>query len=325
MSPSQPTASAFELLVLDPAGRIRFGNARANAWLARGDGVRRANGAMAAEHRGSRDALTRLLRLTLDDAKAQLPARPRVMPLPRPGRLPLIAVALPITGGRCHADFELGAAVLLRDPEAIALPPADVAREVFGLTAAEAAVALALAADRTLKEIASERRCSVNTVRTLIGRVFDKTGCRRQSELVRVIGALNDALSAGSGLASGLALAGQPVFDRIAASHLRALLQLPLHAPPNQHATIVARGFAPGDRTGFHLHGCGHEIVCVLDGSLTMQYVDTPAIDTRAGEAIYVAPGVVHQGVNTSADGALTLFHIGIGPAGSIDRRNLGS
>jgi DNA-binding CsgD family transcriptional regulator/quercetin dioxygenase-like cupin family protein len=241
--------------------------------------------------------------------------------------LPLIAVAVPITGGRPQADFELGAAIQLRDPEAVEQPPGDVAREVFGLTAAEAAVALALAADRTLKEIAHQRRCSINTVRTLVGRVFVKTGCRRQSELVRVIGALTDALSAGNGLASGLALTapGQPLFDRIAASHLRALLQLPLHAPPNQHATIVARGFAPGDRTGYHLHGCGHEIVCVLEGSLTMQYVDTPAVDTRAGEAIYVAPGVVHQGVNTSADGALTLFHIGIGPAGSIDRRNLGS
>lgn len=321
VSPSSP--AAFELLVLDPGGRIRFGNAQASEWLAQGDAVCRRRGGLAAANVPSRDALDRLLRATLADAAGKAPAVPRVVPLRRRGRLPLIAVALPITG---DPRFELGAVVLLRDPEVLDLPPAAMLCEAFGLTRAEASVALGLFAGQALKDIAAARRTSVNTVRTLLGRVFAKTGCRRQSELVRLVGALNDARAAGAGLAAGLSAAGLRLeearrlqsFDR-----LRALLRLPLHAPPDQHATIVSRGFAPGDDTGYHVHGCGHEIVCVLQGSLTMEYPGQTPVATGPGEAIYVAPGVVHRGANASESQPLSLFHIGIGPGGSIDRRNL--
>ena len=78
-------------------------------------------------------------------------------------------------------------------------------------------------------------------------------------------------------------------------------MALPLRAPPDQHATIVSRGFAPGDDTGYHVHDCGHEIVCVLGGSLTMEYPGEASVETASGEAIYVAPGVVHRGVNAAA------------------------
>jgi quercetin dioxygenase-like cupin family protein len=163
-------------------------------------------------------------------------------------------------------------------------------------------------------------------VRTLVGRVFAKTGCRRQAELVRLVGALNDARAAAAGVSAGLATAAPllaAAAQRETVRRLRALLELPLSAPPDQHATIVSRGFAPGDDTGYHVHGCGHEIVCVMDGALTMEYPSQAPIETVAGEAIYVAPGVVHRGVNTSASCALSLLHVGIGPGGSIDRRDL--
>ena len=325
ISELQDASAAFELVVLDPTGRIRFSNAKASAWLAQGDTLCLLRGGVAAASRNARDALQRLISATLADATACTPAVPRVVPLPRPGRLPLMAIGLPITRGRHFADFELGAAILFRDPEVLELPPAHMVREVFGLTPAESEVALAMGSGSGLKDIARRRACSVNTVRTLAGRVFQKTGCRRQSEVVRVIGALNDVLAAGAGLAVGLSLAPQHerVFANASLTHFNALLDLPLRAPPNQHATIVSRGFAPGGDTGFHLHGCGHEIVCVLEGSLTMEYVGQPTSQTGAGQAIYVAPGVIHRGVNVDSATALSLFHVGIGPAGSIDRRNI--
>ena len=321
----QATPVAFELVVLDPAGRIRFSNARASTWLAKGDTLCTLRRGVAAANRSGRDVLQRLIDTTLADAAACTPAVPRVVPLPRHGRLPLMAIGLPITREHRFADFELGAAILFRDPEVPELPPLDMVREVFGLTRAESEVALAIGSGGSLKELARKRGCSVNTVRTLVDRVFQKTGCRRQSEVVRVIGALTDILAAGAGLASGLALAAprhESAFAHAALTRYNALLNLPLRAPPNQHATIVSRGFAPGGETGFHLHGCGHEIVCVLEGSLTMEYVGQPTTQTDAGEAIYVAPGVIHRGVNANTN-ALSLFHVGIGPAGSIDRRNI--
>lgn len=320
----QPAQQAFELIVLDPAGRVRFSDAHASALLANGNAVCRSGGGVSATDRTGRDALERLMRCTLADAAADTAAVPRVVPLPRTGRLPLIAIGLPITRSRRHADFELGAVILLRDPEHVHVPPKRVVRDMFGLTVAEADVAMAIASGHTLKEVALLRTCSLNTVRTLAGRVLAKTGCRRQAEVVRLLGALNDALAAASGLASGAALAAAVGDDlsRRACSQYETLLRLPLHAPPNQHATVVSRAFAPGDDTGFHLHGSGHEIVCVLEGSLTMEYRDRPASATGAGEAIYVPPGVIHRGINADRGNPLSLFHIGIGPAGSIDRRN---
>lgn len=120
----------------------------------------RRGGGLAAASRANRAALERLVRITLADAASDAPAVPRVAPLPRPGRLPLIAIALPIAG---KPDFELGAVVLLRDPDIIELPTLAVLGEVFGLTRAEAAVAMALFADGTVKGIAAARRTSVNT------------------------------------------------------------------------------------------------------------------------------------------------------------------
>src|ERR1044071_6084901 len=102
--------AAFDLVVLDPAGRIRFSNAQASAWLANGDAVCRLRGGLSAPSRAGREALDRLIRSTLADAAALVPAMPRVVPLPRHGRLPLVAVGLPITRSRSHADCELGAA-----------------------------------------------------------------------------------------------------------------------------------------------------------------------------------------------------------------------
>ncbi|MDM0107265.1 hypothetical protein QTH97_20135 [Variovorax sp. J22R24] len=324
MDAIEPAApSAFELVVLDPSGRIRFSDARACSWLAQGTTVCNAHGGIAAADRATREGFDRLIRRTLEAGAAHHePAMPRVIPLPRPGRLPLIAVGLPITGGAAHA---LGAAVLLRDPEVVDLPPLAVVCEIFGLTRAEGAIALAVGNGHALKQIAESRRCSVNTVRTLLGRAFAKTGCRRQADLVRVMGALAELRAAADGFSAGHAMASlhDKALRRASESRVRALLQLPLRAPPNQQARIVSRDFSPGEATGFHVHGCGHEIVCVLDGALTMEYAGAGAGQTIAGEAVYVAPGVVHQGRNLDTLHSLSLYHVGIGPAGSIDRRNL--
>lgn len=58
-------------------------------------------------------------------------------------------------------------------------------RHVYGLTPAEVQVALAIAEGETVKGYAERRRISRNTAASQLKRAFDKTGLRRQSELVR--------------------------------------------------------------------------------------------------------------------------------------------
>ena len=57
---------------------------------------------------------------------------------------------------------------------------------VFGLTAAEGRVVEALASGETLSHIAERTSVSIETVRTHLKHAFDKTGARRQAELVRL-------------------------------------------------------------------------------------------------------------------------------------------
>ncbi len=61
---------------------------------------------------------------------------------------------------------------------------------LFGLTPAQANLALALFEGGSLREYADRHGRSLNTVRTHLKEIFAKTGARRQSELVRQLGAL---------------------------------------------------------------------------------------------------------------------------------------
>lgn len=57
-------------------------------------------------------------------------------------------------------------------------------RQTYGLTQAEANVAIAILQGKNVEEIATERSVQANTVRTHLKQVFSKIGVRRQSELV---------------------------------------------------------------------------------------------------------------------------------------------
>ena len=75
--------------------------------------------------------------------------------------------------------------VLITDPAAH-LQPAGL-RRIWGLTTAEARVAAALSAGLMPAEIAVRHGVSEATVRTQMRAIFDKTGTRRQGELIRML------------------------------------------------------------------------------------------------------------------------------------------
>jgi len=130
-------------------------------------------------------------------AECALPAGGGTISLARPsGRRALELMVVPL-GSRIlgAASRRAIAVVFLRDPEAKALPTAEVLRSLYRLTSAEARLAADLLAHRTLEEIAEIRRLSRETLRTQLRELFRKTGTKRQSELVGFLVA---------GMASGL-------------------------------------------------------------------------------------------------------------------------
>jgi DNA-binding CsgD family transcriptional regulator len=60
-------------------------------------------------------------------------------------------------------------------------------QRLYGLTPAEAAVALAVAQGRDPRHVSDELRIGLPTVRTHLYRAMAKAGVRRQAELVRVL------------------------------------------------------------------------------------------------------------------------------------------
>jgi DNA-binding CsgD family transcriptional regulator len=79
------------------------------------------------------------------------------------------------------------ALVVLVDPEQQIEPPTRLLGRVYGLTDAEADVALRVLRGDGLKPICEELSLSMATVKTHLQHVFDKTDTHRQAELVRLL------------------------------------------------------------------------------------------------------------------------------------------
>jgi DNA-binding CsgD family transcriptional regulator len=86
-----------------------------------------------------------------------------------------------------NAPLRRSAIVVMRDPDRRASVSADVVRQLFGLTPAEAALATLLALGADLDEASEALGVSRNTARSQLRSIFMKTNVKRQSELVRMI------------------------------------------------------------------------------------------------------------------------------------------
>ena len=107
------------------------------------------------------------------------------------GRPTHVAHVVPISRA-AHDIFANGYALLVLNPiDQKALPSAELVRSLFDLTAAEARVARKLAAGLSPEQIAEEGDVSINTVRTQVRKILEKTGCNRLPELVAMVSNLS--------------------------------------------------------------------------------------------------------------------------------------
>jgi len=99
----------------------------------------------------------------------------------------MVAHILPISRS-AHDMFAKSYAILVLTPVAKkSVPPVELVRSLFDLTASEARVARKLAAGKSAEEIAEERGVALSTVRTQLRQVMEKTGCTRQAEVVALL------------------------------------------------------------------------------------------------------------------------------------------
>jgi DNA-binding CsgD family transcriptional regulator len=85
---------------------------------------------------------------------------------------------------------DAAAMLVIHDPAQPMQVPAEWIMDAYGLTLAEARVALCAASGATIPEAAHRLNVSPNTIKTHLRKVFAKTGASRQAELARLMASI---------------------------------------------------------------------------------------------------------------------------------------
>lgn len=102
----------------------------------------------------------------------------------------LSIIPLPASSPLASSD-DAAVMLLFRPPPRACLPVADDVIALYGLTRAEAEIAIGVAAGKTLKTLALARGVKLSTVRWQMLAVLRKLGVSRQADVVRVLAALS--------------------------------------------------------------------------------------------------------------------------------------
>ena len=182
------------VMLLDSTSRTLHNNALAEAEIRRRDPFRLSLSGEIQAHGppSTQAALRAAIRSAVNPALAVREQLPMVARVSRRNGEVLSVQALPLPQGK-HPKNDgiiargLAACALLIHGVASRIPTVgpQLLRHVYGLTPAEVQVATAIAEGETLNQYAERRGISRNTATSQLKRAFDKTGLKRQSELVR--------------------------------------------------------------------------------------------------------------------------------------------
>ncbi len=179
------------VLAVDATGRIRHANRAAEDLLTAGTTLRQSQGRLTASTPSETSALQAALRRAVE-------ATPGADPGPATSLVVHdsagAALAVTVTPLDRHAGLpDLPAqrlALVVAVPTQPRRPDPVPLRTAFGFTGAEAELAAALAGGQRLDAIADARGVRMPTVRTQLRALFEKTGTRRQAQLVGLITSL---------------------------------------------------------------------------------------------------------------------------------------
>ncbi len=180
-------------LLVDAASRLLFVNRAARTLLDARVGLRLEAGALSASNAAEGRTLRALVASCAVEASAGTGAGGEITLLRGAGRLPLDVLVTPIQPETAMATIpwtfpQRGVAiVLVTDPEIEMRSRVQRLRDRFGFTRAEAMFALEIIKGDGRQAAADRLGITVGTARSHLTSIFDKTGSRRQAELVRLL------------------------------------------------------------------------------------------------------------------------------------------
>lgn len=181
--------SGEAVVLVDRHGRVVEMTDAARTLIARGDGLKMADGHLLASRPGEQRRLDAMLSAGVDAARRGAPAGDLALKR-QPGRRPLLLWISALPEGVAPLGA-MGAAAMVRiiDPEMNVVPGAGRRwAAMFGLTPAEGRLAAALLADETnLRTAAHTLGIAYATARVQLASLFEKTGVSSQAQLARLL------------------------------------------------------------------------------------------------------------------------------------------
>lgn len=180
--------SASAIFLLDSDRRVVFMNRSAGELMARPDGIRVSSDGIRLAALQEDERLRMLIARVMAAQQSQR-SFGEVMRATRPsGRRPysiwVAGVAQPPTA---LTAFRPAVWVLINDPERPTSPPGPHLQALFGMTQAEARLAIRLAAGDGLRTAAEELGITYGTARTRLIQLFQKTSTQSQGQLIQLL------------------------------------------------------------------------------------------------------------------------------------------
>jgi DNA-binding CsgD family transcriptional regulator len=177
------------LCLVDAGGRIVHVNAAAQAMLDADDILRTVNGQLVARD-AQADRTLREVFAAAGQGDEALGTKGIAVPLTGEEGERYVAHALPLTSGarrRAGIGLTAAAALFIRKTAPVATARPEVIGAAFKLTPTELRVLLAIVELGSAPEVAAALGIAGTTVRWHVGRLFEKTGAKRQADLVKLV------------------------------------------------------------------------------------------------------------------------------------------
>jgi DNA-binding CsgD family transcriptional regulator len=165
------------VVLVEPDRRVRFANQSAVRAFDTCTALTVKNGHLIAGDRDETEDLERLIHTAIETRRAP---RATAVRCPEHGEV----IEIVVQPSRAP---DASAVVLFRTPHEPANDLAKLLEQLYQLTPTEARVACAVMEGQGLKQSAQQLGIGVSTARTHLCRVFEKTGTRRQGELIRLL------------------------------------------------------------------------------------------------------------------------------------------
>jgi DNA-binding CsgD family transcriptional regulator len=184
------------MFLVDADGRIVHANAAGHAVLAAGDFLRAAGGRLVAGDPQT-DRILRDIFIAAGNGDVAIGTKGIALPLTAHDGERHVAHVLPLTSGarRRAGIATAAAAALFVHKAALDMPsPPEAIASAYKLTPTELRILLAIVEIGGGPEVAEALGIAEGTVKTHLGRLFEKTGAKRQADLVKLVAGFSNPL-----------------------------------------------------------------------------------------------------------------------------------